>query len=182
MIHKDSTKGMSMVEMMIVVAIATVIFAALVMFFSKNTPFYNRIQARQQLMTGSRMTMDTIIDRLRNGKARTMSISTPNLPIIVPNSRIDFVLQTPLPSGATAYAIYLTSNTIFTQEYPPAGGGPPHMVTTGVTGLMFTGSSQDPGILGVTLQMNVAWDASGDPTHTSSILLPNQTVHMVETP
>ena len=56
---------------------------------------------------------------------------------------MDFVLQTPLPSGATAYAIYLMNGGLYTQEFvPPAGARPKQLLTSNVTALEFAGNSE----------------------------------------
>jgi prepilin-type N-terminal cleavage/methylation domain-containing protein len=181
--------GFTIIEVMVVVAILGIIVAAMVHFFSSSAPFYKRIQVRQQVMLSSREAMDAMVDRLRSGKAQTFLRSTPAAASTVPNSRADFVLQSPLPSGATAYAIYLNNGTAYTQEFPttPAGQGCPgaqtcKILATNVTELVFGGNSNDPGIVGVTLGISAPWDTSGDPTHVSTILLPNHIVQMVESP
>ena len=176
--------GFTLMEIIIVGAMGAIVFLAFVLFFSRHLPFYHRVQVRQQLMSSSRIAMETILDRLRNGKARTIIISTPTTTPIVPNSRVDFVLQTPLPSGATAYAIYLdnTTNIAYTEEFIPGSPPKPRALASNVTSLMFTGVSSDPGIVSVTLRLDAAWDVLNDPTHVSTLILPNQTVHMVESP
>jgi len=185
-----SKSGFTLLETLFTVVILGVIIVAFVLNFSQNTPFYHRTQIRQGIMLNSRMAMDTILDRLRNGRGRTLHISTPASVPFVNNSRVDFVLQTELPSGATAYAIYLdpTSNTVYTQEWtlsPPAatpGQQPPRVLATGVTDLSFTGDSRDPAFVKVSLRLDIPWDGSGDPTHVSTIILPDEVVHMVESP
>jgi len=178
---KNSEQGVTLIEIMMVVAIVGLIAAAFALFLSKGLPFFHRNQVRQGLMLDSRRVMDTIVERLRNGKARTLIIQTDStVTPVVPNSRADFVLQTPLPSGATAYAIYQAGGKIYTLEYPP--GNAAQAIASNVTGLIFSvPNSTDPGIVNVTLQMNVPYDQTGDPTHTSMILFPNQNIHMVET-
>jgi prepilin-type N-terminal cleavage/methylation domain-containing protein len=173
-------RGVTMIEMVAVVAILAVIVAIFAMLLGKNTTMYKRMQVRQTVMIQSRTAMDMMQQRLRNGKARSMVISTPDETPIVPNSRIDFVLQAPLPSGATAYALYLSSRTAYAVEYP--NGLSPKVLARNVSGLMFTGDALDPSVVGITLRIDAPYDATGHPDHTSTIILPNQKVHMVETP
>jgi len=187
--NRDCSKGFSLLELMLSAAVLVIVVIVIAVFFSKSTPFYQRTRVRHQVMTTSRMGIETIMDRLRNGKARSVAISTPNFTPAVPTSRVDFVLQTSLPSGATSYAIYLQNGTVYTQEFTPAppaatpGPQTPRALMSNVTSLRFQyEDSRDPGMINVSLRMDVPWDASGDPTHVSTIILPNHTVHMVETP
>lgn len=103
--------GISMVELIVVVAIVSVIVVASASFFSRTMSFYKRVRVRQQLVLQSRSCMDTMLQILRYGKAKSVVISTPNQTPMVPNSRIDFNLQDPLPNGTTAYSFYLSSGT-----------------------------------------------------------------------
>jgi len=175
-----------MIEMMIVVAMLAALATFLVQFLPKQAVFFRHTKVRQQVVMDSRVCMETIRQRLRNGRARTLGISTPPAASsTVPNSRVDFVLQSPLTSGATAYAVYLVNGYVYGQEFVPPGpqgAQPPHLLASNVTGLTFTTDSTDPGQVYVTLRMDAPWDDSNDPTHVSSILLPNQAVRMVETP
>ena len=175
-------RGVTLTEVMLACAISGLIFVAAVRYFSKVIPMMNRARVRQQVQVQSRQLMDTIAERLRNGKALTVAISTPPETPGVPNSRIDFVLQTPLASGATGYAIYLSCGTVYAQEFgrPPAARDP-RALAKNVSSLMFTGSSNDPGLISISLQMDVSYDSTGDPSHVTSLMLPNQTVRMVET-
>jgi len=179
-------KGYSLIELMLTVAIAALVLIPIARFFSSNLPLYHRTQVRQQGVINSRMALDTIVERLRNGRARSLVISTPAATPIVPNCRVDFVLQTALPSGATAYTIFLDGGMIFTQEFalsppaPTAGAQPRRTLASNVVGLMFAGSSQDPGVVSVTLQMAAPLDATGNQSNADTVFLPNQIVHMVE--
>ena len=184
--------GFSLLELMIVVAVAAIIMIPIVRFLSTILPFFHRTQVRQQLMADARIAMDTIVERLRNGKALTVVLTSP---ITNPSqcSRVDFVLQAPLPSGATAYAIYQDGNTVYTQEFipsPPApnpgGIQPRQRLASNVTSLMFAAlDTQDPAFVTVTLQMAAMaapLNAAGDQAIMSTILLPNVLVHLVESP
>jgi prepilin-type N-terminal cleavage/methylation domain-containing protein len=176
---RNTHRGVTLIEMIVVVAILAVVMGVFATLLGKNTALYKRMQVRQKVMLQSRVAMDVIQQRLRSGKARTLIITTPNSSN-VPNSRVDFVLQTPLPSGATAYAIYLQNEKVYTLEYPD--GQNPRPIAENVTGLMFTGDAYDPAVVGITLRQDVPWDASNTAQHTSTIILPNQMVHMVEAP
>jgi hypothetical protein len=176
--HRPNSSGFSLIELMLVAWILVLIFLGIVHFFSGQIPFWSRIKTRQQVMVDSRICMDTIIQMLRNGKAQTLVISSPGNPP-VPNSQIDFSLQSPLPSGAVQYRIALVNGTVLATELPAQAS---KKLASNVTGLMFTGDSRDPGVVSVTLQMDVPYDTTNDPTHVSSILLSNQIARMVESP
>jgi Tfp pilus assembly protein PilE len=174
---KISIRGVTLVEALITVVIFVVVILGFVMFFSRTIPFFHRTEVRQHLMQDARRCMENIVERVRNGKSRTLAVSNSTS---VPNSRIDFVLQQALPSGATAYAIYLEDKNVVAVEFPP-GVASKRIWASNVTGLMFTGDSEDPAIVGITLRMDASWDNSNDPSHMSTIIIPNQVVHMVET-
>ena len=81
----------------------------------------------------------------------------------------DFVLQTPLPSGAMRASRYF-SILDNTTEYRLYGGIhtrlSPKTPCVGLqrTSLMFTGVSSDPGIVSVTYDLDAARDVLNDPT------------------
>jgi type II secretory pathway pseudopilin PulG len=178
------TNGVTIIETMVVLAIMVTIGLALTLFFSHSAPIFQKMRVRQQVMMESRACMDAILERLRNGKARSLIISTPPIstavPYPIPNSRVDFVFQTPLTDGATAYLIYFQNNTVYAQEFIPNHTMAPKLLASNVSGLMFTGDSSDPGIVGVTLRIDRPLDASNDPSHVSTLILPNHIVHLVE--
>jgi hypothetical protein len=178
-------QGQTLTEIMLVVLIGTIVVGCLFYLFARHAPFMVRMRMRQQVMQDSRTCMDFILQRLRSGKATTLRISTPTVGTMVPNSRVDFVLNTPLPSGATAYAIYLNRNQVYTLEYPPGQPLGAKAIASNVTGLNFTGSTIDPAVVSVTLRIDQLWRAGpNDATQssTSTLILPNQVAHMVESP
>ncbi len=176
-------RGTTLLEMIIATVILVVIIFAFVLYFSQNAPLFQRARVRQQLMVDARSVMETIQERLRNGKARTVVISTfPGTPL-VPNSSVQFDLQSKLPSGAVSYQIYLDVNTVYSKDLSATGAIlATRSLATHVTGLMFTGTSADPGVVGISLRMDAPFDSTGLADHVSSVILPNQTVRMVEAP
>jgi prepilin-type N-terminal cleavage/methylation domain-containing protein len=178
--------GFTLTEMMLATALTGIVMAAGVTYIAKVVPMMNRVRTRQQVQFQARMLMDNIGDRLRNGKAPTAAISTPGSAAElnpIPNSRIDFMLYTPLASGATSYAIFLSSGIVYTQEFgPPTGSRTPRPIARNVSSLMFTTASNDPGVVSVTLEMDMPYDSTNDPTHVVSLLIPNQVIPMVEAP
>ena len=174
------SSGMTILETTFVAAIAAIIILALVRFVSRTMPVFRRLSVRQQVLLDSRTCIDSIVQMLNAGTAKSLAISTPSGTAVVPNSRVDFALETPLTSGTTAYAIYLDNNTVYRQDFALNGPREPRPLATHVSGLMFTGDSRDPAIVTVTLRMDAPWDASGDPTHVTTLLVPNQVAHLVE--
>ena len=188
-------RGVTLTELLVVAAILSVFAVGFTRIFSKSIANMQRIRVRQKVMVDSRTCMDAITQIMHNGKANSLVISTSpadpwpypmadgtKIPII-PNSRVDFNLQSPLSSGTTAYAIFVAGHVAYAQEYkPPNGIQAPRVLATNVTSLMFTGSAKDPAIVNVSLRVDAPWDNSHDPTHVSTIILPNQVVHMSEQP
>src|SRR5436190_16977866 len=109
-------QGTTLIEVLAAVAIIGIFIVAAVLYFSKNAPMVQRMRQHQQMQTDSRSCIDNILQMLRNGKARTVVISTPNVTPLVPNSRIEFALHSPLASGATNAAIYLDNGTVYSLE------------------------------------------------------------------
>jgi hypothetical protein len=184
MIPKKKQSGLSLVEVALTLGLAAIVFVMFWQLFPKYSTYFTRTRVRQEIMQQSRTAMDAILRILRNGKANTLIISTPAAIAPVPNSRVDFVLHSTLPSGATAYAIYLANRGIFTQEFNPNLGGAqaPRQLVSNATSLMFTGDYLDPSTIYVSMRIDAPWDQTGDPTHVSSLLLPNQAAHLVGSP
>jgi hypothetical protein len=176
----DEEGGYTLVELMMATMIAAVIGVALVRFISHIVPMMRQSHQRQELLIQSRTCMDNILEQLRNGKADSVVISTPNKAPQVPNSQINFSLATPLTSGTTSFMIYLDSGTVYSQEYGAVIPRSRHALAKNVTGLIFTGSSIDPGVIKVTLRMDAPWDPSNDPNRMASITLTNQSVRLLE--
>jgi hypothetical protein len=174
----NTERGLTVLETLIVALMATVLLMACLTFFRKNFTFYGKFQTRAQTMFQSRICMETILHRLRTGKARSLVISTSGA-TTSPNSQVVFDLQTPLPSGATFYTIYLASGTVYAQE---GAQQPPKALASNVTALMFTGNANDPAILSVSLRIDAPFDSSNDPTHVSTLIMPDQMVHLAESP
>jgi hypothetical protein len=165
-----------MLELLLVALVAVILIAVIPKLFTNGLSFYRRTQARAQVILESRACMDTLLNRLRSGKSKTLVISTP-ASASSPNSMVVFDLLAPLPSGATFYTFYLANGTVYAQEGSQQA---PKPLATHVTGLMFTGNSSDSAIIYVTLRIDAPFDASNDPAHVATFIIPNQVVHMVE--
>jgi hypothetical protein len=177
------THGLSLVETLLAALIGTLLVGGIIYLMTQSGTFFRRMRTRQQVQLESRGCMDRIDQLFRNARARSLVISTPPGTPIVPNSRVDFVLQRPLASGATAYAIYLEGNTVYGEEFSPTADRAPQPLATRVTGLMFTGDSRDPGFVGISLRIDAPWDANtSDPSRMSTLIVPNHIVHLVESP
>jgi hypothetical protein len=173
-------QGVTLVEIMLVAFILGLVTLVFVKLLSKTQPLLRRTQIRQQVVTGGRTTIDTLLQTLRGGKARTLRISTPGGATTSPNSRIDFELNTPLPSGTTAYAIYLDKGMVYLQEYRLSGLSGPKPLASHVTMLSFTADYRDPTLVSVNLQINASYDGTSDPGHVTSLVLSNQIAHLID--
>jgi prepilin-type N-terminal cleavage/methylation domain-containing protein len=179
---KKSQQGMSLIEIVIVMAIVSVLMITVGSFFTRTMNFYKRVRVRQQLVLQSRSSMDLIVQMLKYGKAKSVIISTPIVTPLVPNSQIDFNLQDTLPNGTTAYTFYLSSGIVFATEYHLNGTNTTKSLANYVTSLMFTGDSRDPAIVNVAIRMDIPWDNSGKADHVTSIIMPTQVVQMKMSP
>jgi type II secretory pathway pseudopilin PulG len=173
-------RGMTLVEAVITASILGLVASAFVVMFTKNMNFFRHMRARQQVAAQSRMCLERIEQAMRLGRASTLVISTPNVTPVVPNSRADFVLEKPLASGATAYAIFLENSNVYTEEFNPANNPTPVKIAEHVTGLIFTGDALDPGRVSVSLQIESPLETSKTPPQLATILMPNKLMSMTE--
>ena len=169
--RQKSRQGVTLVEMLVVVAILGIILAAFGKLFNTNLSFFRRIEVRRQVTIDARVAFDAIGQRLRTGQANTVLIDrlTTTSP---PNSQIRFKLV----SGADC-RIYVANDTLYIQD----GTFAPKVVAAHVTGLSFSNpDTDDPAILSVSMLVEAPYDNSEDPTHVSTVNLPNQIFHMAE--
>ncbi len=164
-------------ETLIVAAMATAILAVVAKILFSNVTFFKRMAVRQMVNQDSRVGLERIQQMIRKGRAETLVISTP-AGSTVPNSKVNFELQTPLPNGTTAYSVYLdpVTHTVYGNNFIQA----PQVLAKNVTALIFTGNSMDPAVVSVSLQIDAFWDDTKDLSRSSSILIPNYRVQMVE--
>ncbi len=172
--------GMSLVEILVTMAIITVIVAGGATLFTKNIIFFKRIQIRQQVMSQSRSCMERIEQMLRNGKASTLVIETPTAPPAAPNSKVLFALQKPLASGTNEIEIYLEGSTVYVQELRPGADPARQALASNVTGLTFSGDSTDPAIVSVSLHIDAPVDTSRNPPQRLTLILPDRVVRMAD--
>jgi Tfp pilus assembly protein PilV len=178
--QRSPSAGYTLIEAVIAAALLSVVIFGLVRFMSKVNPFLQRSLVRQTVGRESRIAMDLIRQYLRNARARTVRISAHDANSQYPNSQIDFAFQTPLPSGATAYQMYLSNGAIYGVEKNPSGGvQPAKVLASHVANLTFTGDTQDPSLVNVSIQVDVPVVTNGK-TDNSTIVLPNQTIRMVD--
>jgi prepilin-type N-terminal cleavage/methylation domain-containing protein len=170
-----NNQGMTLTELMIVAAMSALVILALAKIGGQITGFFRHTRVRQQVQSQARDTMSLIQQTLQKAKPATIVIDTPNTLPVVPNSRIQFELQNPMPSGATTFSFYLSDNVLYAKE----GLQSTRVVANNVTGLMFSGDSRDPYLIKVSLRIEAPWDpAHDDAAHVSSIILPEQAVHI----
>ena len=152
--------GSTSLKRCITVAIFAVVAATFLHFLPSQAQFTRHMKVRQQITQDSRVCADTIVQRLRNGKARTLLVTSPNG---APNSRADFVLQVPLASGATAYALLIwhSGGNIYGQEFPLGGTQGLHQPRFQCDDFeLLTLIPTDPGLINVSLQLKAPYDDS----------------------
>ncbi len=174
-------RGFTLPELMIVGFIGGLLALAFANFFSKAGPAIKRTQVRQEVTMGGRKLMATILQTLRGAKPRSVVIRT-FAGSTCPNSQIDFQLHAALPSGITAYQIYLDNGTVYMRESRGGTHLIPKPIGSHVTFLNFTGDYRDPTTLSVSLRIDAPYDSSNNPTHVTSMSLLNQTVRLLEAP
>lgn len=182
--HMNS-RGVTLLEIMVVVAILVVVGGGIALLFTNSLDFFQRIRVRQKSMSEARQCVETIETIMRSGDSRTLLITTPTSGTpIVPNSRVDFEFKTPLVSGTTAYSIYLSAAVVYAMEFNPSKPNlAPRRLATNVSGLSFTNDSQDPSVLNVSLRIDAPYDPSRSvrtPSRMFTFILPNHTVRMLE--
>lgn len=181
MIRVNTTQlGYSLTEVLLVAGMMGIVTVAIVRFMAAGGRVIQRTRNSQTMMSDSRTSMETIVQRLRDGVARSLVITTPQVGQVVPNSRVDFRLHTPLASGATGYAVYLSNRVIFSQEFGPGFAKRPKALASNVTSLTFTSDFNDPGLVSVNLRIDAPLDI--DSTTLTTLILPGQIVKMVEAP
>src|SRR5258708_11099080 len=143
--NRSHNRGLTLVEIMVVLVNSSLLVGVLTVLVTSSAKFFRRMQARQQVAIQSRSCMERIEQLLRNGKARSLVISTHSVGPMRPNSQVDFVLQDALADGTTAYSIYLEGGTVFAQG---VGTTPraPQALASRVTSLMFSGDATDPAL------------------------------------
>ncbi len=166
--------GMTLLESLLALTILVVIAAAFVKLLAPNIGFFKRAEGRLQATSEARKSLDTFRHLLSNGKASTVSISTPNNSS-PPNSQISFDSL----DGYSYIISWVTPNSVQVQRTPTAGGTTvTNIIANNVTGLMFTLDFRDPAIIDVSLQVDMPLDQSGNSTSVYTILQPNQSIRM----
>jgi type II secretory pathway pseudopilin PulG len=172
--------GWTLIEAIVSVVVLLTIALVAAKIGTPITTFYKRSIVRQKMNTESRAAMTAMVQALQLGKASSLKISTGPATPVVPNSRVDFDLLRPKENGTTGYAIYVDANHQLELVPLPLGataGG--KVLADNVMGLIFSGDSNDPAIVYITLQIEAGLDATGTDDKISKIQILNQEVHMV---
>jgi prepilin-type N-terminal cleavage/methylation domain-containing protein len=167
--------GFTLIEVLAVVALVGVIFLVIHQFLSPILTFFQGNQSRQVAALEARVCLTTIERLMANGKASTLTISTPATTPVVQSSQAQF-----LSVDGSTYTITWSmtpANSIHVlQTMAPGTTVNDTVLTTHATQLTFSWSDpRDPSTIDITLQITVPLDAS----HVSTILLPNQRVQMI---
>jgi type II secretory pathway pseudopilin PulG len=172
--------GHTFIEIILAAAMAAIVIAAAVKLYVKIGPAVQATRIRQQASSEARTCMDFIAQRLREGKSSSVSLSTQNNEPTHPNSRIDFTFKSPLASGATAYAFYLSGETAYAWEFTPGVNRAPVVLAHNVTSLSFTAAADDPGLITVGLRVDAPLDPAADASRVVTVIVPPQVVQMQE--
>lgn len=164
-------------EIILVVALLSIIFMAGIKLWPGTTKFLLRSQSRQQANIQARICIETLERVLANGKSSSLQILTPATTPVMPSSQIIFQSV----DGSTYTVTWSTSPTNSVHILRQVLGSATTVDTilaTRVTSLVFAIDYRDPSSLSVTLQMSVPVDSSGAPDSYFTILLPNEYIRM----
>jgi prepilin-type N-terminal cleavage/methylation domain-containing protein len=192
-------RGYTLVEMVFTALILGLVMLALSNLFQPMERYFLQLRMSQQMSSDSRVGMDIIIKSLQQGVPASLwycscqppapTATDPNPYVacfnppcpapdssssVPPNSQIEF----DLPGGTTHYAIYWSSGAaVMRISLNPSAALPngklvfaPRVIANHVTNLNFTGDSNDPAVVTVSLQF-----ASGNSAFFNA---PSQVVHM----
>jgi len=170
--------GITLVELLIAVAFVGLLALAVVRLLQPTLVYFKHTQSRQQAMLQARACLETLQRLLSNGKASTMTISTPSGTPTVQNSRAQF-----LTTDNSSYIITWSSSPMNSVQVFQTPQGQATAINTilarNVTGLAFGWDMRDPAIITINLQMTIPLDSSGSSTSVLTLQLPPQTVRMI---
>lgn len=173
---KITAKGMTVMEMLLVVFILGFLMLGLAHYKEKIIIFAKRFEVRRQMTTDARNTLETIVRLLRVANPNTVLIDTPPAAGAPPNSRIQF-----RNTSNVAQEIYWSDDPYGTVFFRTAAGTP-RKLGDSVTSLIFTADFRDLSLITVSLRMDASYDASGREDQQTTLALANQTVRLGETP
>jgi prepilin-type N-terminal cleavage/methylation domain-containing protein len=175
---RNSGKGFTLIEIMLAVALISVVALVGIQLLSPMVAYFKRSPARAKANLESRQCMETVERMLASGKAGTLVIQTPPTTPAVPSSQAQF--QSVDGSSYTITWSTAPMNTVHILRTPPGNGATiDTILATNVTTLSFSIDYRDPAMIYVTFQMTAPLDSSGAPGSIMTILLANQAVHMI---
>ena len=171
--RKLGTRGMTMVEIIIAVAIAAAIFLVIGKVIGPIMKVFQRTQIRQFSMRENRICIDTIRQMMSKGRISTLYIS--NGPSGLPSSSAEFTTV-----DNERYQVLWSSepaNSVHLKRISPAPATD-KIIGGHIAQLSFLLDVTDPGIVHFTLQSAFPLDASGKPDTVFKTFVSNQTVLM----
>lgn len=166
---RSSEKGLTLIEMMLVVVLSTLVILVAVGFLSQNITYFRATSIRNELFSDALSSRNTMLRFLRLGSAQTVFIETPDG--TPPYSHIRFSV----PNG-TQYDFRWVNRTI-QMTITPAGEAPrgPRTLASNVQNLHFVvPDTTIPTELLVTLRLQKPIDTR----HTAAVTLADQRVQM----
>jgi len=175
---KKNRHGYSMIEAMITLAIVGMIALYVTMLHTPVVDFFRRGQVHQETSMNIRTSLDIMTHALEQGKATSIHISTPPGPPLLPNSKLDFVLTTPLITGTTAYSFFLSNHNLQMYEYNPNVNVTilAKTLATNVSSLIFAYDTSNPFIVYINLRIEAATKNTSESTAVTQIV--NQDIHL----
>lgn len=160
----NSRKGITLVELVLALAIAGGIMLIVSIAYRQADMIFTRNRVRSKAILENRVTLETLVHMLQQGKSGSWKIS--NVDPTHPYSRVDFKST----AQAETYAFYWADGGIFMK---PAEKQPVQLASH-VTWLLFTGDTMDPGLLRLSLRMDIP--VPGSKPYT--LLISNREVHL----
>jgi prepilin-type N-terminal cleavage/methylation domain-containing protein len=176
-------KGLSLMEMMVVVALFAVVAITLHRLISPVTTYFQHGYVRQKATNEARACLNTIGLAMRGGIATSVRITTPTGAVAWSSIRFELPAPTPLASGTTAYTFALTNGNVQMTEYAVVNLNPvvrgPTILASNVTKLTFASVDiRDPSLVIVSLRIDAPLDKSNRIDRVSTVEM-EQEIHMV---
>jgi hypothetical protein len=164
MTKRISPRGFTLLELVLGMAIAVATLLVVGIAFRQANTVLTRSTLRSKAILESRTSVETFVRLLQNGKSGSWKISNPGERR--PYCRVDFKSTT--QTGAHAY--YWKEGAVYIK---PANQEATKLASN-VTWLLFTGDSADPGLLRISLRMDVPIPG----TTPYTILISNREVYL----
>ena len=165
-------KGFTLIEIMLSVAIMTMVLLPTAFFISQSITYFRSQQMRTQLLSDALTCRNTVSRFMRLGSAKTLQISTDFANNAPPNSHASFTRA----SDGTAYDFSWVDNTVVMNVTPPGLTTNASTIASKVIDLKFI--VPDPGVPTQVL-LSIRLSAPVDGKHTAAATLTSQLIQML---